>query len=123
MTDDILDFKQLLIGKNWVKNDKNAKIMWSKIREVHVSSAEPNILYYKVNFDEPYQRLFVRRSLNRKRQERQNEDLSKAYTGPLPIPSAKLMDLKFICEHNVIPRQYHAFYNSLTSGDVVVTLL
>ncbi|CAH2092579.1 unnamed protein product [Euphydryas editha] len=32
--EDILDFKKLLAGKNWTKDERNLKVMWSRVREI-----------------------------------------------------------------------------------------
>ncbi|KAF9411051.1 hypothetical protein HW555_010053 [Spodoptera exigua] len=36
--------------------------------------------------------------------------LTQAYEGKLPIPEAKLQDLKYLCRNNIIPSVYHDFY-------------
>lgn len=122
-TEDIFDFKKLLTGKNWTKNEKNQKIMWSKIRELNVSSSEPDVINYKYRFDETYHRLIVRRAQNSRRPNKTifNDEVTHAYSGPLPIPHNKIVDLNYLCNHNVIPRQYHTFFNSLLSGDVITS--
>ncbi|CAG9787820.1 unnamed protein product [Diatraea saccharalis] len=117
---DVLNFKRLLDGKNWTKNENNNKIYWSKIREVQVNPSEPEVLNYKINLEETsYTRMIVSRSQNRRRQNTNNMEiiLEPAYAGPIPIPIQKYNDLKYLCENSIIPSQYHSYFYSLQPGD------
>jgi len=64
-TKDFYDFKVLLSGKNWNKNENKQKVYLSKMRDVKVNFDEPDIFYYKTDFDEPYNRIFISRSSKR----------------------------------------------------------
>lgn len=43
----------------------------------------------------------------------------RAYDRPLPIAKAKYQDLKYYCDHNRIPQEFHEFYLSLPHANMV----
>lgn len=131
-TSDFFDFKTLLSGCNWKMNTDRERVFWSQIRQLEILPDESNKIDYKTNFcDHEFKTIIVQNTLEtprtrRIRNRRENNlllaplsrPLIQAYMGKLPIPQAKLQDLKYLCQTNIIPSIYHEFYNNLIEGCV-----
>ena len=83
-------------------------------------SNDPDILYYKYNFDDEFQAVKVSGS-SRGRKSVENVGLQQKYTSKLPILAAKKRDLMPLCHSGIIPEEYHAFYNGLVSVEQEVS--
>ena len=58
VTQDMLfDFKTLLDNRNWKKNTENHDVKWNNIKEIHVKKIDPNVIFYKYDFDSDYMTL------------------------------------------------------------------
>lgn len=112
-SDDILNYSNLISAdttKKWEKNSQNQKIKWRNIRVVCVEASHPNILLYKYDYDDEFQKLVqpvTRRSAA-------NFNLKKCYSGPLSISKDKYKDLMKLCQTGIIPKSHHNFYNGLS---------
>ncbi|CAG4936711.1 unnamed protein product [Colias eurytheme] len=120
-TSEFIDFKKLLSGPNWVTNVKGDRVFWSQIRQLQVLPNETDRIYYKTDFcSHEYDSiiLYTHRQLNPRRRQRETvgDVLCKAYLNKFPVPKNKFQDLKYLCDHQIIPGKYHSFYQSLVPG-------
>ena len=131
--DDITDFKSslyfpqystVLAGKCFpevlgVSKTKLKKVMWSKIVQLKVIEEDPDMPYFKYSYDSDYEKCkfkttntrYVGMSRTAKRQK---------YKSQKGITLAKKKDLLMLCKNGLIPKQHHAFFDSLivaTSGE------
>lgn len=126
-----MNFKALLPGCNWTKNTNRERVFWSQLRQLEIWPQFSDRIQYKTDFcDHEFKCIIVNnaletpitRSRNRIRLDNSPlpaplaRTLTQAYEGKLPIPEAKLQDLKYLCRNNVIPSVYHDFYMSLMEG-------
>ncbi|KAL4705130.1 hypothetical protein ACJJTC_005509 [Scirpophaga incertulas] len=123
---DFYDIKELIINKNWIRDENGQKILWSKVMQVHVSYTTPLVLHFKYNFDDEYtlmnttanQRVLARSKRNVRQASISSpaeQPLKLAYTQPLPVSKALHNDLISLCKSGAIPPFYHGFYDSLTA--------
>lgn len=108
----IFDLKKLIQGKNWTTNTKGQNIPWSKIRVLHTDSDNPGILFYKINFDDEYDKLDTNQYVNGNITENLPQ-LSQAYDDLLKVPALKHKDIMELCTNLSIPIMYHEFYKNL----------
>ena len=47
-----IDFKELIKGKNWLKDINGDKIYWSKIKEVNFSHEHPHSIFFRYSFED-----------------------------------------------------------------------
>ncbi|CAG4972180.1 unnamed protein product [Parnassius apollo] len=89
---------------------KSKKINWSNIREVHADGSDPNKLFFKYDLSEfDYNILLIRSNTRNSVQ----TELKPAYSEPIMVPAAKHKDLIDMCRSEVIPSEYHPYFNSL----------
>lgn len=70
-------------------------------------------MFFKYNNHDEYKSFLITRQ-TRKINNIINYHLKLAYkNGPLPLDSAKIKDLKNLCESVIIPEQYQQFYFNL----------
>ncbi|CAF4755652.1 unnamed protein product [Pieris macdunnoughi] len=115
---DVFDFKCLVINKVWMKDINGKKINWSNIREVHADGSDPNKLFFKYDLTQSDYNILVIRGNTRNSIQ---TELQPAYSEPIMVPPAKYKDLMDMCRSEVIPFEYHPYFNSLphnTSVDV-----
>ncbi|XP_022826364.1 uncharacterized protein LOC111356295 [Spodoptera litura] len=131
-TSDFIDFKALLPGCNWTVNTNRERVFWSQLRQLEIRPESTDRIHYKIDFCEHEFKCIIvnnvletpkTRSRNRLREDTSQisdpllRPLTQAYKGKLPIPKAKLQDLKYLCQNNIIPSIYHDFYMSLIEDD------
>jgi len=78
------------------------------------------IVHYKTNFSQPdYKTIDIRSYSKRNKSypEKSTIIMKQAYTEPLNISNAKKQDLLSLCHSNLIPEQYHEFYNKLSNKE------
>lgn len=111
----MFDVKATINGQNWLNDDQEKKISWSKIRELTVNSKNPSVVKFKYNFEENQWSMYVNTSgqkVNLK-----TSKLQKAYNFCIPVPAAKVNDLLALCLSGTIPSKYHTFYHLLVPND------
>lgn len=117
MQADFIDFKELIKGKNWLKDTDGNKIYWSKIKEVVFPYNQPDTVYFRYSFEDELQEMqAITRTNSRRRRGDPIEDaenLKLAYTGMLPIPLPLYRDLISLCDSGAIPNHYQCFYRNL----------
>ncbi|KAL4718628.1 hypothetical protein ACJJTC_005182 [Scirpophaga incertulas] len=107
---DVFDFKRLVNNKIWMKDITGKKITWNNIREICADGSDPNKLFFKYDLTQPDYYILVvcgntRNSVL--------TELQTAYSQPLMIPTAKYKDLIDMCRSEVIPTEYHSYFDSL----------
>ncbi|KAJ8728300.1 hypothetical protein PYW08_016685 [Mythimna loreyi] len=107
---DVFDFKSLVNNKIWMKDIQGKKINWSNIREVHADGSDPNKLFFKYDLTQPDYNILVIRGNTRNSVQ---TELNPAYSGPIMVSAAKYKDLMDMCRSEVIPIEYHSYFNSL----------
>ncbi|CAG4933933.1 unnamed protein product [Colias eurytheme] len=129
-TSDFIDFKNLLPGCNWTTNTDNERVLWSQVKQLQILPESLNISYKTDFCEHEFKSITIinppkTRVKNRTRLDNSpvpsplTRKLTEAYTRKLPIPQAKLKDLKDLCKSNVIPSIYHDFYTNLIGADEV----
>ena len=114
--DQIYDFNDLMLKLNWEKtistkkSKKQVPIGISKVKQILFSKERPNQMDYKVDFDEQYETLIMRKG--KEHVNLKKYSLVKAYDDIQWIPAAKKKDLLTLCKSNIIPSNYHAYYDS-----------
>ena len=90
--------------------------MWSKIVQLKVCVAHPDILFYKYNCREEYRKCAFRITVPVTRDNQRKEyaeKMKQKYVGPRGITLEKKHDLLQLCKKSLIPRQHHSFYEGL----------
>lgn len=113
-----------MTGPNWAVNMNGEKMVWSQIRQILVLPNETDRIYYKTDFcSHEYDciLLYTHRQLNTRHRRRDvsskcENSLPKAYLNKFAIPKSKLQDLKYLCDHQIIPSKHHSFYEALVPG-------
>lgn len=113
---DVFDFKCLVNNKIWMKDIKGKKINWSNIREVHADGSDPNKLFFKYDLTQSDYNILVIRGNTRNSVQ---TELKPAYSEPILVPAAKYKDLMDMCRSEVIPLEYHPYFNSLPHHTIV----
>ncbi|CAH1634672.1 unnamed protein product [Spodoptera littoralis] len=107
---DVFDFKCLVNDKVWIKDIQGKKICWNNIREVYANGVDPNKLFFKYDLNQPeYNTLIIRGNTRNSIP----TELKPAYSKPIMVPASKYKDLMDMCQSEVIPLEYHAYFNSL----------
>lgn len=120
---EILNIKELVEPKRWLKDKTGEKVRWSDVMEVSVTYTKPNCFLFKYDFDQDYIELDYDAGSSRQRRQKQvtqkieNIELKPAYDEPLPIRKALYDDLLSLCDSKAIPSHYHSFYRNLRYTD------
>ncbi|CAI6354457.1 unnamed protein product [Macrosiphum euphorbiae] len=88
------------------------------IVEVNVKKEKPFIVHYKTDFSQPDFKAIDIRSYSKRNKsypEKSTIIMKQAYTEPPKISIAKKQDLLSLCHSNLIPEQYHEFYDKLST--------
>lgn len=120
-TTDIFDVKALCtqMGKNFVKNTNNEKIVWNDVKIVRVEKTKPNIIFYKTSYGQAdFKSIDVRPNAKRLRNQEQKTlfELAPAYRQAPRIDAKKKKDLLDLCKENAIISVYWPFYQSLSDN-------
>ncbi|KAL0830185.1 hypothetical protein ABMA28_003642 [Loxostege sticticalis] len=111
LLENFFNFKTHVNDKQWNKNFRNLKILWTNVKEVFVDKSEPNKLYFKYDLnEESYECLVLR---NDTRNLSTIPVLECAYTSPLKLSKAKYNDLESMCKTGVINASNAVFFRSL----------
>ena len=94
-------------------NSQKQKVNWLDIRWIQVRKEKPFHLFYKYSLNtlESWKILDVQKRQPGRPIDIGRIELQPLYSGPRPLPSNKLDDLKILMQF--IPPVYHAFYTSL----------
>jgi hypothetical protein len=111
---DILNFKPVAqqILPNMSFDDQGRRVQWMKIVWLQVRKSDPDYLFFKYSFDQEEFNMLKIKSARRGTLAIQ-DDIPKAYTGKLSISEAKKKDLQSLCAANIIPAEFHSFYENL----------
>lgn len=114
----IKDWKSLIPMLQLEKNVDRQKIPWQAIREFKFGSGDDNhsFCYRVLLHDEAPSFTVSTKNVGRPVNLAAFEP-QRAYENLLPISQAKYADLKYYCDHQLIPQQWHEFYLSLPHGD------
>lgn len=92
---------------------------------INFKKSHPFIMYYKTNFSQKEYKTIDIRSHGKRNQsypEKNDIILKCAYNSPPKLSSAKKEDLLSLCHSNLIPEQYHSFFESLlTEQQSIIT--
>lgn len=113
---DMLDLKHLskCLIKNRLKDENGNTVKWLEIKCLRYEKANPDIIKFRYNYNDPYILLNVR---GRGRKHSVNE-IKRAYHQLLPISKQKKEDLMKLCKKEIIPEELHAWYASLPSANI-----
>lgn len=114
---EFFNLREIMNKRYWLRTaGTKEKVMWTKIHEIKVNHTEPDILYFKYDYDNEFQSIDTSAKPIRGRPKRtmnDNDVLSTMYTEPIPLPKPLYDDLLSLCRTEAIPKYYHTFYNSL----------
>lgn len=118
-TEDIFDLKALCtqMGKNYVKNTENEKVVWKDVRIVKVEKMQPYIIFYKTSYSQyNFKSIDVRQNSKhlRNNQEQKKTKLLPAYKKAPSIDAKKKENLLELCKENAIKQVYWPFYKGLS---------
>lgn len=125
-TKDFIDLTNLCndIGTNYSINESGEKILMSDIVAINFKKEKPFILHYKTDFSQNDYKTINIRSYGKRNQCYPNKNdivLKNAYTYPPKISKTKKEDLISLCRSNLIPEQYHYFFEHLTTEKSGIT--
>lgn len=106
------------LGTNFNVNEQGENFLMGDIVEVNVKKEKPFIVHYKTDFSQPDYKTIDLRSYSKRNKsypEKSTIIMKQAYTEPPKISIAKKQDLLSLCHSNLIPEQYHEFYDKLTT--------
>lgn len=101
---DFLDFK--------AHSKMIPKIPMRSICWLHYEKSNPLSLFYKTEFNQPFQEVVIRRTPGRPSNPRA---LIRAYKEKFPVSAPKYKDLCTMCDKLMIPREHHAYYRSFNT--------
>lgn len=90
----------------------------------HFKIEKPFILHYKTNFSEnEYKTINIRSNPKRKQfyEDKKDISLKSAYTKLLKISHLKKENVLSLCYTNLIPEQYHYFYEQLLTDNTEIS--
>lgn len=111
---EVLDFKKLVSVQNWTKDTSNNNVKWTKVREIHFSPQEPDIVKIKYEYNGDYVILNTTKKRGRPINLKTYQPPT-AYLSLFPLPENKIKDLKDLMNCGAIPPKYHPFYEDLIS--------
>ena len=92
---------------------KLKKVMWSEIVQLKVIGDDPDMLYFKYSYDRNYKRCKFK-TTNTRHVEMNRTAKRQKYKSQKGITLAKKKDLFMLWKKGLIPKQQHAFFDSLT---------
>ncbi|KAL4089797.1 hypothetical protein QTP88_024761 [Uroleucon formosanum] len=110
------------LGTNFNVNEQKEKCLMGDIVELNVKNEKPCIVHYKTNFSQPDYKTIDIRSYSKRNKcypEKSTIIMKQAYTKPPKISNAKKQALLSLCHSNLIPEQYHDFYDKLSTENKV----
>ena len=100
-----------------VSKAKVKKVMWSEIVQLKVIEEDPCMLYFKYNYSDEYKKCNFRVESATTRSEKDRVAKKQKYHAKIGITAAKKKDLLTLCKKGYIPKNHHAFYESLAFMD------
>lgn len=110
---DIFNYRPLLDGKNWTKNDDGEKVVWSKVKEVHITKNNYNVIKYKYELGAEYKTITTLKKSRRGKKTTLESDVQPTNTSPIKVKNDKYKDLVSMCDSKIIPEEYHSFFRGL----------
>jgi len=104
-------------GNNFSLDEDKTQVKWHDIKILKVEKEHPEAFFYKTSFeDKTFKKTYVRkrRAAN---QSFISVDLTRAYSGKIPLSDAKKKDIQELINKNAIPRQYYDSYFKNVLGD------
>lgn len=95
------------------KNIEKDPVKWMQVKFIRVLKNQPERIYYKTSFDDHE---FKEINIGKKIKKINKDDgtvLTPKYTDVLGVSTLKKNDLIKLCKDGVIPKDHHAFYESL----------
>lgn len=111
--DMIYDFKDLVSKQNWLKDENNVTVPWSKIKMVSADGNEPGKLRYYLDYEGEGSILCTKAKTAGRPLNLQTCDLKPAYSGPCKISYEKYKDLVALCDKNAIPQEHQQYFREL----------
>lgn len=109
------DLKELMDKRYWLRADEsNEKIMWTKIHEVKVTEANPDVIFLKYNYDDECISLNTVPIIKSSRPKKvtvivDSDELRNLYRESIALPKPLYDDLISLCRTEAIPKHYHTF--------------
>ncbi|GFS25062.1 metalloendopeptidase [Elysia marginata] len=117
--DHTMSFYFKALAKKLISNKKktvgNGDTMnWLLVKSLQYRRDDPHALFYRYDYEDHLKRV----SLRGRGKPVSFEDIPKqAYKKMLPISKSKKADLLKLCKPLVIPKEVHAWYESLSTSD------
>lgn len=120
-TKDVFDLKALCaeMGKNYIKNMDNERVIWKDVSIVRVEKTQPYIIFYKTSYSQNnFKSINVRYNPKQLRNiEQKKTTLLPAYKKAPSIAAKKMENLLELCKENAIRPVYWPFYKGLSAGN------
>ncbi|XP_030842966.1 uncharacterized protein LOC105442032 isoform X2 [Strongylocentrotus purpuratus] len=111
---EFVDLKRLAseLLQNTVKDISGDRVYWTRIKHLKFEKQNPHVMQFRYSFEEEMREIRVSssRKMSNLRLEVLHHDLLK-------ISAVKKADLVSLCDQNVIPLAYQAFYRALPASD------
>ena len=117
--DEVKNFKEFVSSScpNMKIGTEHEKVNWLNLKWIQVRRGNPRSIFINYGFKE---KLFIEVNVQvcgKTRTKRKKfpwmDVVPNLYDDKLPISSAKKKDLLSLCRHNIIPEEYHSYYESL----------
>lgn len=105
------------MGHNFNIDEDKTQIKWHDIKILKVEKEHPESFFYKTFFED---KIFKKTCVRKRRAVNQSLisiDLTRAYTGKIPLSDTKKKDIQELINKNAIPRQYYESYFKNVLGD------
>lgn len=117
---DIIDTKELaarLISNKTMAQD-GKKVQWLKVKCLRYEKTNPGVIKFRYGYDGEYSILDMTKKTRRKKDPGAPGTsgeviVPKAYTSILPITQSKKNDLINLCRTDIIPVEFHSWFQSL----------
>lgn len=113
--DNIVSFKSVVKRQNWEMDLKHERIKWTKVKELHVTGKDPNLVRLKYEYN---QESYVTLSVNKRGHPINLESFQPplAYDAHIPLKENTIQDLTWLCENFHIPINKQDFIRNVLQG-------
>lgn len=97
-------------GNNFSVDEDKTQVKWHDIKILKVEKEHPEAFFYKTSFED---KTFKKTNVRKRRATNQpfiSIDLTRSYSGKIPLSESKKKDIQELINKNAIPRQYYDSY-------------
>ena len=90
---------------------KKKKLMWSEVKHLMFHKDDPDVIFFKYDYNEDFRKCLFKQRTPKTRIEK--EVTQQLYTESVGVTAKKKADLLKLCQKGYIPKNHHAFYESM----------